>query len=583
MPTITPGTPAQEQADAQTKALDFINQLVNGFRGLPNAGHPFETQLPTAADSALARLELAEKDIQDHRVFNFAVARVRYRGAAVATGVRVFFRLFTTAATGLDYDTDSTYRRSAAAVALLGVQANKLVTIPFFARQRTDTSTVMLDSQPDGLNLLDLGPSSGTTEFQSYFGCWLDFNQVAPQFPADVAGQPNGPWSAGRQSIQELIRGLHQCLVAEVHLAVDPIEPGATPAAHDNLAQRNLVIDESGNPNRETHTVQHTFEIKATRPAPRAVIEGVAALESVQRRVRVQPAGPDELMIRWGSLPRDTRMTLYVPDIPSDDVIRLAVHNGDALRLERVDDNTVRCLPGDVTYVPLPTERSRNSPALLTLELPADVRGREAFDLVVSQLSGRPRTSLGAFQMRVLVTSDEEALLRYDVHKLSVLRHVFRGLAPADPWQPVFTRYLDQIASRVRELGGNPDAVAANPDGSGRDRAAERCARRGAVAASLLALFTILAGWLPASAPALLIVGAAGAIVWRWWFKACRPSLCQKLAASAIGLGVGAAVLAVLIAFGLAGSLAPAVLAAVALVLAGVLLAAFRSGCLRLS
>jgi hypothetical protein len=585
MPMITPGTPAQEQADAQTKALAFINQLVPAFRGLSNVGHPFDTQLPTAQDSALARLELAEKDIQNRRVFNFAVARVRYRGAAIASGVRVFFRLFTTAATGLDYDSDSTYRRTSGdAVALLGVQANKVVTIPFFARERADTSIATLDSQPDGLNILDLGPSSGTTEFQSYFGCWLDFNQVTPQFPADVAGQPNGPWNASdRKSIQELIRGLHQCLVAEVHLAVDPIEAGATPAAHDNLAQRNLVIDESGNQNQETHTVQHTFEIKATRPAPRPVIEEAAALEFVQRRVRVQPAGPDELMIRWGSLPRDTRMTLYIPDTPSDDVIRLAVHNGEALRLERVDDYTVRCLPGDVTYVPLPTDRSRNSPALLTLVLPPGVSEREAFDLVVSQLSGRPRTSLGAFQMRVLVTSDEEALLRYDVHKLSVLRHVGKGLAPADPWRPVFTRYLDQIAARVRELGGDPDAVAANPDGSGRDRAAERCALRGAVAAILVALVTVLAGWLPTSVLAVLIAGVAAALVWRSWFVACRASPCQMLAASAVGLGVGAAVLAVSIAFGFSGSLAPAVLAVATLALAGVLLAALRSRCMRLS
>ena len=87
MPTITPGMPAQEQDDAQTKALAFINQLVSGFRSLPNAGHPFETQLPTLADSALARLDLAEKDAGSHRVFNFG-----WRGSA--TGVPSPLRAF---------------------------------------------------------------------------------------------------------------------------------------------------------------------------------------------------------------------------------------------------------------------------------------------------------------------------------------------------------------------------------------------------------------------------------------------------------------------------------------------------------
>ena len=403
------------------------------------------------------------------------------------------------------------------------------------------------------------------------------------RFPADVGGLPDGPWASGRQSIQQLIRGLHQCLVAEVHLAVDPIAAGATPAAHDNLAQRNLVIDESGNPELATHTVQHTFEIKATRPAPRAVVEAGAGPEPGERRVRLQPAGPDELMIRWGTLPRDTRMTLYLPDIPAEDVIRLAVHNGDALRLERVDDHTLRCLPGDVTYVPLPVDRQRNTPGLLTLKLPETVKRRQAFDLVVSQLSGRPRTSLGAFQMRIPVTADEGTLLLYDVRKLSVLRHVFQGMAPADPWRPVFVRYLDQVTARVRALGGDPDAVAPAADGSGRDPAAERCARRGAVAATLLALFVVLAGWLPASALPLAAMGVATAVVWVWWFNGCQPSLCRKLAASAIGLGLGSAALAVLGALALAGPLTPAVLAASAVLLAGVLLVAAAKRCLRLS
>jgi hypothetical protein len=288
-------------------------------------------------------------------------------------------------------------------------------------------------------------------------------------------------------------------------------------------------------------------------------------------------------MIRWGDVPRDTHMTLFLPDILADEVIGLAVHNGDALRLERVDDHTLRCLPGDVTYVPLPTDRQRNSPALLTLGLPPDIKARDGFDLVVSQLSGRPRTSLGAFQMRVVVTADEAALLRYDVHKLSVLRHIFNNMAPADHWRPVFARYLDQIASRIRALGGNPEAVAPNPDGSGRDPAAERCMRRGAIAATLLALFTVLAGWLPVSLPAVLILGVAAAIVWAWWFTSCRPSFCQKLAASALALGLGVAVVAVLGGLGLAGPYFLPVLAIAASILAGVLLVAIGNRCVRLS
>ena len=122
-------------ADAAS-AVSFIGSVVNHFRGLSVAGHPFDA-LPQ--DPQASRLELAEQ-AGGKRVFNFAVARVRYRGQALpATGVRVFFRLFTTAATGLDYD-DSTYATTTTVgppCALLGIQGGRVVTIRASARPAT--------------------------------------------------------------------------------------------------------------------------------------------------------------------------------------------------------------------------------------------------------------------------------------------------------------------------------------------------------------------------------------------------------------------------------------------------------------
>ena len=56
----------------------------------------------------------------------------------------------------------------------------------------------------------------------------------------DPSGR-DGPYAGGRQTIQTLIRGTHQCLVAEVFFqpaGTDPIPAGATPASSDRLAQR---------------------------------------------------------------------------------------------------------------------------------------------------------------------------------------------------------------------------------------------------------------------------------------------------------------------------------------------------------
>jgi len=531
-------------------AITFVGGVVNHFRMHPAASHPFD-QIST--DPEASQLQLAEKE-GTQRVFNFALARVRYRGlVSQASDVRVFFRLFTVAATGLDYDQNSTYRRGPGStpISLLGLQARKVVTIPCYGTTRIDTGTASLVTQTDPLNVFTLQPA-GAGEFHGYYGCWLDLNQTSSQFPEDVGASPDGPWGSGRKSIQELIRGMHQCLCAEVYFQDDPIAHGESPANSDNLAQRNLVIVESGNPGTPaTRTIQHPLEIKATDPAPEVMVPGGEFLD--EHAVRVIPAGPDELMIRWNDVPRSSRMTLYTPDVDADEVLRIAGQTYELVRLERVDSHTLRCLAGDVTYVPLPPGRTRNIATLLTLELPEGVKRGQQFSLTVHQISGRPRTILGAFQVTIPVR-DELALLAPEVRKLSVLRHIFRAIPVEDPWRAVFGRYLEQVAERVRGFGGNPERVAPAADGSGRDLAEESCARRGWLVSALLALLVTMAAWTPPVGPLpelLLLGGLVGAAL--WWRKMCSPSTCSWVAVLVVGLGLGAFATTILLALGVAG------------------------------
>src|SRR6185503_3514159 len=111
---------------------------------------------------------------------------------------------------------------------------------------------------------------AGGTEAHEYFGVWLDFNQTEPQFPVNVPSNSDGPFS-GRVSILQLVRGIHQCLVAEIRFqpgANDPIPNGATPGSSSRLSQRNLAIVESDNPGTiASHTVQHTLLLKPSKPA----------------------------------------------------------------------------------------------------------------------------------------------------------------------------------------------------------------------------------------------------------------------------------------------------------------------------
>ena len=577
--------PADVEAAANA-ALKFINQVVADFNEHGKSDHPFDTQLTD--DPNLSQLQIAAKDVdQDEnelRVYNFAVARVRYRGDEKAKDVRLFFRLFTSAATGTDYDRDVTYRRSNSTqpISLLGLQGSKVVTIPFYREKRLDTAgSVALTKQTDNLNVATLVPA-GPEEVQQYFGCWLDFNQPTPRFPKEVGGKPDGPWPGEAISIQELIKGTHLCLVAELYFPDDAIPQGATAAGNDNLAQRNLVFSDSDNPgSAASHTVQHTFEIKATHPAAQVlttvpVIGGVSSTELV-------PPGPDELMFRWNDIPRNTNVLLYMPDVEVDEILTFARQNYAARRLERVDAHTIRCLPGDVTFVPLPSDRQKNIAALLTLELPDSITSRQSFSAVMHQISGRPRTILGAFQFNIAV-SYKEALLKPEIRKLSVLRHIFRAIPPDDQWHPVFVRYLGQIGDRVRAFGGDPDTVIASPDGSGRDKAAERCARWGWLFSLLLALFLIVAGVHPA--PAFLfeaLTALAVALVAVLWTIKCSPSACHWIRALLLGLILGAAMLGALLLLGIPGSWGLNVLSLATLVLGlllviGVWLGCFKTG-----
>lgn len=195
-------------------------------------------------------------------VFNFAIARVRYRNlTADATNVRVFFRMFQAQSTNTSYDPSSTYRRvtnhetPGQPIPVLGVNADEFVTIPLFATPRVNTNNSFpapqgMDHQTDDpWNVQTIPHDPSGAEVDAYFGCWLDINQTSPQsslIPTSYQhANLNGPWDSSMLGTiqQAIFRSHHQCLVAEIALD-DPgfpqIPTGATPSDSDKLAQRNL-------------------------------------------------------------------------------------------------------------------------------------------------------------------------------------------------------------------------------------------------------------------------------------------------------------------------------------------------------
>jgi murein tripeptide amidase MpaA len=472
--------------------ITYIQNFLTEVRGYGNApALPFEN---IQQGESASQLELS-RTVGGVRVFNFAVAKVRYRANTVdANDVRVFFRTFNTMVSDLSYTTDTSvdvqnYRRTSdGTIPLLGINTffsgagNQITSIPYFANNRVDSSTKSMTQQGDPWNTVTLTPA-GSTESLQYFGCWLDFNQSDPQFPVSVPLGNDGPFS-GRVPITQLVRGIHTCLVAEIRYqpgAVDPIANGATPASSDRLAQRNLSIVESDNPgDPSTHVVSHTLLIKPS----------VAAVQFEDRRIGGNSY--DELVIRWNDIPPNTSASLYFPDWDADEILRLAesLRPGPRL-LTKLEANAIGCAARGTTYIPIPIRAPNPIPGLLTLQLPLTVRDGQQFRVDVQQHSGltvdqhvegdglsrkgvrqvnnynfSARRVLGAFRMTVVVTVGEP-LVEKVVRNLAVLRFIQQAIPATDSWSPVFARYIDQFSDKLSGLGIDPCLIGPSQDDPG--------------------------------------------------------------------------------------------------------------------
>lgn len=509
-------------------SITFIQALLGTFNLTPtDEDHPF---FDISEDLQQSQLELASQ-VNGQPVFNFAVAKVRYRApiGVDASDVRVFFRMFNVATTGLEFN-GTLYARQgngANSTPLLGLAGGEIASIPFYAEARDADMT----NQSDITNRRTLD-GGGMIEVTEYFGCWLDFNQPTARFPLNPPHNGSGgAFTGSLLSIQQLVRNTHCCLVAEIHYPLDPIPNGATPGSHENISQRNLVIVESDNPGTTaTHTVQSTFEIKPSDiplaipqafgflPQAPVVIEAVPQIarrspqetpaavlpESEKAHIRDEPPPalaaepgeyvtrrqpvaraapvflgamtvfamakprpePDELLIRWNNLPRDSRVMLYMPDVDTHEIVSAAAaRNGPPVLVAR-DTGTIFCRVGDVSYVPIPGPRSLNIPGMISIELPPTVTHGQIFTVTIHQISGWPRRIIGTFQVTIPVHTAVE-ILPGEIRKLSVLRFIGQSIPSGNRWFRIWQRLLDQIADRVRGLGGDPDSIAPSPTGEG--------------------------------------------------------------------------------------------------------------------
>jgi len=480
MTPINTGLTLENSGNASKDGTTFIQQVINYFNQPTQPApplHPFDYIL-TGEDAAQLDVMPTDPNNQNAPVFNFAVARARCNAmAGTAQSVRVFFRLMTALSVSTAYDPTATYRRNSdgteygAAIPLLGFDpaSSVVASIPFFATPRIDVTQSPMGAQTDTPNVQSINANAGN-EVDMYFGCWLDLNQTATGYPANLsqipgslpAGNLDGPYpAASLQTIQSIVSNLHECLVAEIAYDPNPIPEGLAPSTSGPLAQRNLSLVPVANPGVVgSRRAPNNFTV---RPTPLDLPDGES---------------PDELMIDWGNTPAGSEATVYWPAVNADEVLQLAERWYATHNLTRPDAHTLRMPVGGITYVPIPRGPGSEYAGLLSVDLPHGIIKGQVFKIVLRQVTrsqpasrkgdkavhSSARRLLGAFQITLQV-STKAAMLPGEERSLALVRWLEQNIPVTSPWHPVFHRYVEQIAERVAGLGGKPEDI--KPSASG--------------------------------------------------------------------------------------------------------------------
>jgi hypothetical protein len=239
----------------------------------------------------------------------------------------------------------------------------------------------------------------------------------------------------------------------------------------------------------------------------------------------------DELMIQWNGLPEDSDVTVYLPSLDADEILAAAARRSGPQRLEKVDAHTVRCLVGDVSYIPLPAPAPTHVAGLITIRLPETVKVGERYNVVVRQVGGLPRYVVGTFELFIAVSTSEK-IRPEEERTLSVLKHIAGTIKPSSRWHAVFQRYLAVLNDKVRGVGGSPGDIDPSTTGEpgttdDKDPKAERCCRLAWWMVALIALFIVMTVLfiVPAGSLILAIIALVLAVLFVIWLRTCA---CMK-------------------------------------------------------
>ena len=95
----------------------------------------------------------------------------------------------------------------------------------------------------------------------------------------------------------------------------------------------------------------------------------------------------DELMIDWGKTKSSGLAQIYLPAISATRILQMATRMYSPNTLTQIDDYTIGCPVGGISYIPIPSGSAANYAGLLTINMPPNLRRDGSYQVVVRQVT----------------------------------------------------------------------------------------------------------------------------------------------------------------------------------------------------
>lgn len=92
-------------------------------------------------------------------------------------------------------------------------------------------------------------------------------------------------------------------------------------------------------------------------------------------------------MIDWGKTKSVGLAHVYLPGLKATNILDLAYSMYSQTKLTQIDDNTIGCPVGGVSYIPIPPSDKATYTGLLTIDVPNKLRKGQKFTVIVRQVT----------------------------------------------------------------------------------------------------------------------------------------------------------------------------------------------------